>query len=509
MDPILRPSRPWWPAGLALILFVALLAPGPAFAGKKALVIGVNDYDSWTDLANAGNDARDVSAELRKLGFDVTSLQDPTHDKLKTTLNTWADSLGKSDTALFYFAGHGFQIRRDEARGDAALEGNYLVPKDMPTPTSIHITAAGKHALPLEDARRRLRYNEPRALIFILDACRNNPWAAERALKRGGLASVTPASGELFLYATSAGRTSSDNPAGKNGLFTQALLRELKKADQDVEDMAKRVGHAVATVSKGGQVPFRASSLTGEIWLGAPSAGGSTRVASASQPASSGGGRGGGAVASSPACPFPGILFGGDPEEPDVMACLFPVDGSPPGGYGRCDLGAGQIGYGWPAGVDDSWECEPGFVRQDTDRGRFCSVAVGPPPGAAESCAADFASDELVGFVWSASANPPDVARSAAAAGACPGPWAIVDGLISCSLEDVGVPEYTEIVCTDDHAGFALPSDYEQPGPGDCPDGFRPASWAVGCEVAWARPPAGYGCNYDEFEETFSLYWTP
>jgi hypothetical protein len=412
--------RHWCTCCAAALLVAALLVPQAAFAGKKALVVGVNDYESWTDLKNAGNDARDVAAELKTLGFSVTSLQDPTNAELNQAMNTWADSLGKDDTGLFYFAGHGFQIRSEDARGAQELVGNYLVPRDMPDSSALHITKVGKHALSLEDARTRLRFSSPKALIFILDACRNNPWVADRAAKRSGLAPVAPAQGEFFVYATGEGRTSSDNPNGRNGLFTKMLLRELRKADKDVEDMLKRVGHAVAAASGNSQVPYRASSLSGEVWLGAAGAGAGVAVATATQPTSSGGSRGGGAAPTGEACPFPGILMGGDPDEPGAMACYYAVEGTPPGGFGKCDLKGGQIGYGWPDGADDTWECEPGFVRQDTSHGPFCSVALQPPSGAQESCGAEFASDGFIGFQWPAAANPTDVARAAAAAAACP-----------------------------------------------------------------------------------------
>jgi hypothetical protein len=85
----------------------------------------------------------------------------------------------------------------------------------------------------------------------------------------------------------------------------------------------------------------------------------------------------------------------------------------------------------------------------------------------------------------------------------------VFDGTVSCLLSEVWLPEDTSLECTSEHAGFILPPDYEQPGPDECPDGFRPASWGLGCEVAWARPPADYGCAYDELDGTFTMYWWP
>src|SRR5580658_7321796 len=58
---------------------------------------------------------------------------------------------------------------------------------------------------------------------MILDACRDNPLRATRS-GAGGLARMD-GQGTLIVFATEAGRTASDNPQGRNGLFTEHLLK--------------------------------------------------------------------------------------------------------------------------------------------------------------------------------------------------------------------------------------------------------------------------------------------
>ena len=59
-------------AGVLLAL-VLLAAPLPASAaGRVALVVGNSTYEHIGRLPNPANDAADLSAALRRLGFDVT-----------------------------------------------------------------------------------------------------------------------------------------------------------------------------------------------------------------------------------------------------------------------------------------------------------------------------------------------------------------------------------------------------------------------------------------------------
>lgn len=60
-----------------------------------ALVVGVSNYDKWPDLPNAVRDAREVSWFLKRLGFKVTLVTDPTSQELKRAMNTLARKTGQ------------------------------------------------------------------------------------------------------------------------------------------------------------------------------------------------------------------------------------------------------------------------------------------------------------------------------------------------------------------------------------------------------------------------------
>jgi uncharacterized caspase-like protein len=87
---------------------------------RVALVVGNSAYQNAPALANPLNDARDMSAALKVVGFDVVEALDTDQRKLDGALLVFTDKLARTDVALFYYAGHGLQIGVQ----------NYLVPID-------------------------------------------------------------------------------------------------------------------------------------------------------------------------------------------------------------------------------------------------------------------------------------------------------------------------------------------------------------------------------------------
>lgn len=68
--------------------------------------------------------------------------------------------------------------------------------------------------------------------VVILDACRNNPFERSwtRSASGKGLVFMNAPKGTLIAYATAPGSTASDGE-GMNGLYTEALLKNIKKED--------------------------------------------------------------------------------------------------------------------------------------------------------------------------------------------------------------------------------------------------------------------------------------
>jgi Flp pilus assembly protein TadD len=206
---------------------------------------------------NARNDARDVASALTSFGYSVVLALDVNRDQLEQDLNLFAQSLSPGDAALVYYSGHGFQ-----AEGE-----NYLVPIDFTANTE----AIGRQqGFSLSTLLQAIISRGSTVQIVILDACRDNPFFSSRSAK-AGWADVGTATGTLIAFGTSPGSTSSDNPTGRNGLFTKQVLSYIS-SDLPVESLFKRVSKETIIASQGAQTPWIASSLVGDFYINGRSA---------------------------------------------------------------------------------------------------------------------------------------------------------------------------------------------------------------------------------------------
>ena len=78
--------------------------------GRMALVIGNAAYsEDIGALKNPGNDATDMAATLRQLGFAVTLVQDATHQRMAEAIETFSLHIRPGSVGAFYYTGHGAQ----------------------------------------------------------------------------------------------------------------------------------------------------------------------------------------------------------------------------------------------------------------------------------------------------------------------------------------------------------------------------------------------------------------
>src|SRR5258708_9570076 len=217
-----------------------------------AWVIG-NGSRRQADLTSAGKDGRAVRDALVERGFTVELKIDADGRQLGTSIEHFKTRLRRGDLAVFYYAGHGFQIDGE----------NYLVPTDFDG----HDEAAAKFdSYPIARLSEGMEKSGAALNIIILDACRNNPFRGARAMG-GGLASMSAAAGTFVAFATSPGKTASDNSRGKNGLFTAYLLEALKESSLTLDDVFNRTREQVYNASKGTQIPWTQSSVIGRFYF--------------------------------------------------------------------------------------------------------------------------------------------------------------------------------------------------------------------------------------------------
>lgn len=222
---------------------------------RLALVIGNSDYPGANKLGNPVNDANDMAAALKKLGFDVIQYTNLDNRGMRVAINTFGDKLRDYQVGLFYYAGHGVQSKGR----------NYLVPLDAKPESDNEVEydclPADRILTKMEDARTRTN-------IVVLDACRDTPF--ERKWNRGsgdnGLATMDAPIGSVIAYATSPGKTAADGN-GRNGLYTAALLKALQTPNQTIIQLFQQVRAEVVRVSNRKQIPWESTSLTGDFYF--------------------------------------------------------------------------------------------------------------------------------------------------------------------------------------------------------------------------------------------------
>ena len=247
-------------AALALVLLVGLLA-GPAAAERVALVIGNGAYTGVTPLPNPRNDATALSATLSGIGFDVDVVIDGDLATLRAALDDFTERAEAAEIALVFYAGHGLQ-----------LDGtNYLLPTDIALTSRSDLPGG---ALTMDEMFDAFAEAAPETAILILDACRDNPFAA--AIGAGqGLASGTPASqsvnrpnsaGTVIAFAAAPGAVASDGANG-NSPYTTALLKWIDRPGIELGTMFRRVRRTVLELTNEQQVPWVEEALVQDVYL--------------------------------------------------------------------------------------------------------------------------------------------------------------------------------------------------------------------------------------------------
>jgi Caspase domain len=282
----------------------ALFATAAAAERRVALVIGNSSYKNASSLPNTINDASALAAMFKSVGFEIIiSRTDLGVVDFKRSVREFLITAENADIAVVYYAGHGIEIGGT----------NYLVPVDARLSRDYDVD---DEAVSLDrivwalQSVRRLR-------LILLDACRDNPFAAKlrsagmRAPSRGGLAKIEEVSADtLVAYAAKAGSVSYDGD-GVNSPYATALIRHLAEPGVDIRIALGRVRDEVVAMTGGRQEPFIYGSLGGStIALVAPGA-----VAKKVEPA----------AAPAPAAPAPAAIARREP-----ASAAIPIPSPPP-----------------------------------------------------------------------------------------------------------------------------------------------------------------------------------
>jgi phosphate transport system substrate-binding protein len=236
-------------AAAGLLALALSLSTGHA-EQKLALVIGNDQYDHVPRLERAVNDAEAVGAAFEHLGFTVTLAKNVGFAGFAQTVAAFEAKIQPGDLVALHYSGHG-----------VAIGGrNYLVPVDMIAPEPGQESLVARLAVDAGALIDEMRERNPKLVFAILDACRDNPFAASgRSIgKTRGLARMEPEAGEFILFSAGPGEEALDRLGSddhdKTSVFTRVLLahietpgltlQDLAKATQgEVRDLAAKVNH--------------------------------------------------------------------------------------------------------------------------------------------------------------------------------------------------------------------------------------------------------------------------
>jgi formylglycine-generating enzyme required for sulfatase activity len=235
----------------------AASVPSGEESARVALVIGNSKY-LVNPLENPGHDADAIASALEGLDFKVTKKKDLDKAAMDDALEEFYRALPKTGMALFFFSGHGLQVKGE----------NYLVPVKAKIREEFEVQ---RQCLPVGNLLGALE-GQHRINVIALDCCRENPF--ERSWTRSatgqGLAAIgNVPEGTLIAFSTSPGMTASDG-SGINSPYTEQLARVLRsRPEQGLElvEVFRDASRAVKAAT--GQTPWlnmEASLPTFHLW---------------------------------------------------------------------------------------------------------------------------------------------------------------------------------------------------------------------------------------------------
>src|SRR5882762_6076944 len=236
-------------------------AKGPA---RVALVIGNGHYpDANAPLAQPINDARALTAALRRNGFDVDVVEDASRDDMSRAIARLKSRIKRDSVVMLFFGGYGVQVGRE----------SYMIPVDAAIWKEADVRRDG---LSIESVLDAMKERGARAKLVVIDASRRNPYERRFRTFSHGLAPINAPDNALILTSATPGKVADDS-AGPTSVLVTELLNNLNanrniKTAAGVETVFNKTRVAISRASEGEQVPSVSSSLSEDVRLEAANA---------------------------------------------------------------------------------------------------------------------------------------------------------------------------------------------------------------------------------------------
>ncbi len=238
---------------------------------RKAFVVGIKTYDNLPperQLTKTINDARSVAETLKEDGFEISErLEDIDRRTFNMRWQEFVHSVQPGDEVVFYYSGHGIEVGGS----------NYLVPRDVPKFTEGQEQLIRSESISFSELQNQLAQRGPKMSLFILDACRDNPFDETGAKSLGGQKGLRPVPevrGTFVMFAAGYQQSAldrlSESDSDPHSVYTRKLLPLAKKKGLRLQDLAVQVREEVEdlamTVSHT-QVPAYYDQLRGKFCL--------------------------------------------------------------------------------------------------------------------------------------------------------------------------------------------------------------------------------------------------
>jgi uncharacterized caspase-like protein len=223
---------------------------------RIALVIGNGHYpDANTPLTQPINDARALTATLRRDGFDVDVVEDATRDDMERAVARLKSKVKPDSVVMLFFGGYGVQAGRE----------SYMIPVDAMIWKEADVRREGVSVESVLDAMKEFGAC---AKLVVLDASRRNPYERRFRTFSHGLSPISAPDNALILTSAAPGQVADDS-RGQHSVLVTELLNNLNEPAAAAETVFNKTRVEISRASDGAQVPSVSSSLLEDIRFGA------------------------------------------------------------------------------------------------------------------------------------------------------------------------------------------------------------------------------------------------
>ena len=229
-------------------------------ASRIALVIGNGRYpDANAPLTQPINDARALTASLRRNGFDVDVVEDASKDDMSRAVDRLKSKIRPDSVVMLFFGGYGVQAGRE----------SYMLPVDARIWKEADVRRDG---LSVESVLEAIKERGARSKLVVIDASRRNPYERRFRAFSHGLAPINAPDNALILSSATPGKVADDSK-GQYSVLVAELLNNLNASDAGAETVFNKTRVAISRASEGEQVPSVSSSLLDDVRFTATNAG--------------------------------------------------------------------------------------------------------------------------------------------------------------------------------------------------------------------------------------------